>query len=93
MIGTVGEEDLDLYHIIASHDGTTNPRAVVSRCSVVGRDDITVTIFNIVIARITSMIPEPVGGNRNLEVSCTAGVVTTTATGTVLISGKIVVPP
>ncbi len=46
------------------------------------------------------MIPEPVSGNRNLEVSCTvagAGVVTTMpttmATGTVLISGKIVVPP
>ncbi len=96
VIGIVGEEDLDLYHIIASHDGTTNPGATLSRCNVVGRDDITVTVFNIVIARITSMIPEPVGGNRNLEVSCQvigAGVLTTMPTGTVLISGKIVVPP
>ncbi len=87
VIGIVGEEDLDLYLIIASHDGTTNPGATLSRCSVVGRN---------VIPRITSMIPEPVGGNRNLEISCLvigAGVATTVLTGTVLISGKIVVPP
>ncbi len=96
VIGIVGDQDLNLYHIIASHDGTTAPGATLSRCFVVGRNDITVTIFNIVIARITSMITEPVGGNRNLEVSCTvigAGVLLTIATGTVLISGKIVVPP
>ncbi len=95
VIGNEGEEDLDLYLIIASHDGTTNPGATLSRCIVVGRDDITVSLFNIVIARITSMIPEPAGGNRNLEVSCNvigAGVATTVPTGTVLISGKIVAP-
>ncbi len=99
VIGIVGEENLDLYQIMASHDGTTNPGATLSRCNVVGRDDISITVFNIVIARITSMIPEPAGGNRNLEISCTvigagvaATVPTTMPTGTVLISGKIVAP-
>ncbi len=99
VIGIVGEEDSDLYFIIASHDETTAPGATLSRCFVVGRNDISVTIFNIVIARINSMIPEPVGGNRNLEVSCrvigagVASTMPTMLTGTVLISGKIVVPP
>ncbi len=69
VIGIVGEEDLDFYLIIASHDGTTAPGATLSRYNVVGRDDIAVSLLNILIARINSMIPEPAGGNRNLEVS------------------------
>ncbi len=76
--------------------GSEHTHGMVSSLILPCEPDITFTVFNIVIARINSIIPKPVGGNRNLEVSCTvsgAGVVTTTATGTVLISGKIVVPP
>ncbi len=95
VIGIVAFEDVELYHIMASHDGTSNPGAALSHCNEVGRPDIGVggVVISNVIFQIHSMIPEPVGGNRNLEISCTvsgAGVVTTTATGTVLISGKIV---